>query len=367
MMIRNIIDSIVFSFVVSLSFLAVSSAAWADDFSVSLTVNGNDVSEMGAVEIDPDGEFTVDLRIFDNTHDVTLHQLSVSVIFMDITILTINEPLNDSRLLPGEEYHQKIPVDAREYLKLGDTTLTTGKYRTRVELEYSVGDSSAVWGRWVNLQVVGNPIMTPVGGAGAAISVITLGAVVWLAKGLSGLYHFAIGHLEALTRGRVVGSFVDAARKRIVRDRCPICGERFQGGYCPKCKKSVKEIRREYHEKLQELAQQGEKMLADGEATFDNLSEKMGIDGRLAEDVIAIIRDARLFRMQGIARKLMVRAFFTGIGIAISTIIWIIVGGLAALSTPALVAILIAAIFVPLAITWGFRIKAKRAMQRSTI
>lgn len=367
MMIRNIIEGILFILVVSLLFLVVSSAVWADDFSVSLTVNGDDVSEMGTVEIDPDGEFTVDLLIFDNTYDVTLHQLSVSVIFMDITILTINEPLDDYRILPGEEYHRKIPVSAREFLKLGDTTLTTGKYRTRVELEYSVGDSPAVWGRWVNLQVVGNPVLTPVGGAGVAIGAITLGAVIWLAKGLTGLYRFAIGRLESLTRGRVVGSFVDAARKRIVREKCPVCGERFQSGYCPRCKKSIKEIRREYHDQLQRLAQQGEKMLVAGEATFDNLNEKMGLDDRLSEDVIAVIRDARLFRMQGIARKLMVRAFFTGIGIAISTIIWITVGGLAALNTLALLAILIAAILVPLAITWGFRIKAKRAIQRSVV
>ena len=367
MMIKNVIDCILFVFVISVLILAVSTTARADDFSVSLTVNGDDVSEMDAVEIDPDGEFTVHLRIFDNTHDITLHQLSISVTFMDIAIVTVNEPLGDYLILPGEEYLREIPVNAREFLKLGDTTLTTGKYRTLLELEYSVGDSSAVWNRWVDFQVVGNPLLTPVGGAGAAVSVLTVGAVVWLTKGLSSLYQFAIGHLEALARGRVVGSFVSAARKRIVRDKCPVCGGRFKSGYCYTCKKSAKELRSEYNERLQDLARRGEKMLTDGEATFDDLCEKLGIDGRLGEDVIAVIRDARLFRMQGFARRLMVRAFFMGIGIAISTIIWITVGGFAALSTPALLAILVAAIVIPLAITWGFRIKAKRAIRRSAV
>ena len=56
---------------------------------------------------------------------------------------------------------------------------------------------------------------------------------------------------------------------------------------------------------------------------------------------------------------------FTGIGIAISTIIWITVGGFAVLSTTALVVILVAAIVIPLAVTWGLRLKAKRAVRKS--
>ena len=366
MMIKNIIDCSVFALIIITLLLAVSTSVKADDFSLRLTINGHDISEMETVEIDPDGELTVDIRISENTSDVTLHQLSVSVTFLDMVILTVNEPLNH-HIMPGEEYRREIPLNAPELLKLGDATLTTGKYRSQVRLEYSVGDTQAVWSRWINIQVVGNPLLTPVGGAGAVIGAMTVGAVIWLVKGLSSLYHLAMGNLESLARGRVVGSIVNAARKRIVGEKCPVCGERFKSGHCYTCQKSAKQVRREYSERLQDLAQQGEKLLADGKTTYDELCSQLGISGQLATDVIAVIKDARMFRVQGLARRLLVMAVFTGIGIAISTIIWITIGGFAVLGTPALLAILIAAIVIPLAITWGLRLKAKRALQKDAI
>lgn len=361
---KSIITGFVFALALTALLLAVGTAVKADDFSLSLTINGSDISEMETVEIDPDGEFTVDLRIFDNTTDITLHQLSVSVTFLDIVILTIDEPLNDY-IEPGDIYHREIPINAPELLKLGDATLTTGKYRTQLKLEYSVYDTEAVWSRWIDVQVVGNPLLTPVGGAGAAIGAVTVGGIVWLVKGLSGLYHLALGNLESLARGRVVGSIVGATRKRIVKEKCPICGERFKGGYCHTCKKSAKQVRREYQDRLKDLAQQGEKLLADGK-TPDEMASELNISDKVAADVLAVIKDARMFRVRGIARGLMVRALFTGIGIAISTVLWVTVGGLAVLNTAALLAILIAAIVIPLAITWGLRIKAKRAIARSS-
>ena len=364
MMIRNIIDGVIFALVLSTLLLAVNTTVRADDFSLRLTINGNDISQLETVDIEPDGELNIDLRIFDNTSDITLHSLSVSVTFVDISILTVSEPLGNHYMEPGDVYHREIPVDPRELLKLGNANLITGKYRTQVLLDYSVGETEAVWSRWINIQVTGNPLFTPVGGAGAVISALTLGAILWLAKGLSSLYQLAMGNLESLARGRLVGSFVNAARKRIVKDKCPVCGNRFQNEYCLTCKKSAKQIRREYGDRLQDLAQQGEKLLADGKATFDELCPELGISGQLGTDVIAVIKDARMFRVQGFARKLMVRAVFTGIGFAISTIIWITVGGLAVLSTAALVVILVAAIVIPLSITWGLRLKAKHALQR---
>ena len=367
MMKRNIVDCFIFALVISTLLLAVTTTVRADDFSLRLTINGNDISEIETVDIDPDGELAIDLRIFDNTSDITLHSLSVSVTFVDISIMTISESLGNHHLMPGEEYRREIPVNSQELLKLGDATLTTGKYRSQVRLEYTAGDREGVWSRWINIHVVGNPLLTPVGGAGAVISALTVGAVIWLVKGLSSLYHFAMGNLESLARGRVVGSIVNAARKRIIREKCPVCGERFKNDYCFTCKKSAKEIRREYGDRLQDLAQQGEKLLVDGKATYDELCSELGISGQLGADVIAVIKDARLFRVQGFARRLMMRAVFTGIGIAISTIIWITVGGFAVLSTAALVVILVAAIVIPLSITWGLHIKAKRALKRSAL
>lgn len=367
MMVRNVIAGVVLALVAASLLLLVNAAVKADDFSLRLTVDGNDISTMETVPIDPDGEFVLDLRIFDNTSDVILHRLSVEVTLADITILTVKEPLGNHRIVPGEEYRREIPVNAGEYLKLGDTTVTTGKYRSRLKLEYTAADREGVWSRWINIQIIGNPLLTPVGGAGAVISALTVGAILWLVKGLSSLYHLAWGRLESLARGRVVGSIVSAARKRVIREKCPVCGQPFKNDYCFTCGKSVKEVSREYRDRLKELAQQGEQLLADGQAEHDEICSKLGIDGQLGADVMAVIRDARMFRVQGMARKLMLRAAFTGIGMAISTIIWITVGGFAVLSSAALLAILIAAIVIPLAVTWGLRLKAKRALQKSAI
>ena len=280
MMIRNIINCFVFAMILFILLLMVSTTVWAEDFSLRLTIDGNDISAMETVEIDPDGELTIDLRIFDNPRELTLHQLSVSVTFADISILTVSESLGNHHMEPGDIYHREIPVDSRKLLKLGDVTLTTGKYRSEIRLEYTVDDRVEVWGRWINIRVTGNPLLTPVGGAGAVISALTLGAVLWLAKGLSTLYQYAMGNLESLTRGRVVGSIVGAAGKRIIKEKCPVCGERFKSGYCHTCKKSAKEIRREYRDRLQDLAQQGEKLLADGKATYDELCSELGISGQ---------------------------------------------------------------------------------------
>jgi hypothetical protein len=363
---RNIIVGVLFTLLLFTMLVAVSATVRANgDFSLRLTINGDDISQIETVAIDANGEFIIDLRIFDTTTEVVLRELSVAVTFAGQVILTVSEPLENHRILPGEEYRREIPVNARELLHLGDTTLTTGIYRSQVSLEYTVSGHEEVWSGWTNIQVLGNPLATPVGGAGIAVSAATLGALLWLSKGLSSLWKFALGRLESLARGRVVGSIVSTAGKYIVGEVCPVCGTRFKNNYCFTCKKSAKVIRREYRKKLKDLALQGEKLLDDGEATEDELSSKLNMSDKETADVLAIIRNARLFRIRKYSRGLMYRAIFAGIGFGISTIIWVTVGGFAALSTAALVAILIAAIVIPLAITWGLRIRAKHAIERN--
>lgn len=360
---RNIIVGVLFTPLLFTILLAAISAVYANgDFSLRLTINGDDISQIETVEIESDGEFIMELRISDTTSEVILHEVSVAITFAGQAVLTISEPLGNHRILPGEEYRREIPVNARELLHLGDTVLTTGIYRSQVRLEYTVNGQEGIWGRSTNIQVLGNPLVTPVGGAGLAVSAATLGALLWLSKGLSSLWKFALGRLESLARGRVVGSIVSAAGKHIVGEVCPVCGTRFKNNYCFTCGKSAKVIRREYRKKLKDLALQSEKLFADGEVTEDELSSKLNISEKEAADVLAVIRNARLFRVRKFSRGLMYRAIFAGIGFGISTIIWITVGGFAVLSTAALVAILIAAIVVPLAITWGLRLRAKRAI-----
>ena len=386
MVIRNIIQCVVFALLTSTLLLAVNSTVQAnDDFSLRLTINGDDMSETETIVIDPDRELTIDLQIFDVTSDITLQKVSVLVTLAGQVILTQSETLGNFHMVAGENYRREIAIDAREVLKLGELTLTTGIYRSQVRLEYSVGDQERVWSQWKNIQILGNPLSTPVGAAGTAVSAGTVAAILLLlrslavpnlpagttlplsasAQALPRLYELALERLEPMTRGRVVGSVVSAAKKRIIKKKCPICETRLKHGHCYTCKKSAKEVRNEYKNKLKDLALQGGQLIASGQAaTLDDLCSRLNISGKLGTDVIAVLRHAKLVKVRGLARKLTGKAVMAGVGSGVSAIIWVTVGGFAVLSTSALVGILIASIVIPLAVTKSLQMKARRAIKR---
>jgi hypothetical protein len=367
MMTRTIIVCAVLTLLIASLLLMVDSAVRADDFSLRLAVNGEDIPEEGTVAIDSEGEFKIDLRISDVTSDVILRKYSITVTLVGVSFPPISENLGDYHMVPGDSYQREMSINAREVLNLGDRPLTTGIYRSQVKLEYSVSGGEEVWSQWINIRILGNPLSSVFGIAGAVVSAVTIGAVLWLVKGLSTLYKFAMGRLESLARGRVVGSIVNASKKFVIKEKCPICGKPLKNEYCYTCMKSAKQVRLEYRNRLKNLAIQGEELLAGGEVTRDELCTKLNIEGQIAADVIAIMNNARLFRVKGVARGLMIKAILAGICFTISTVIWVTVGGFAVLSTAALLTILIVAIVIPLIVTWGFRIKAKRAFKRSEI
>ena len=367
MMTRTIVACALLLLLVVSLLMMVDSAVRADDFSLRLAVNGEDVPEDGTVTIDSEGELKIDLRIFDVTNDIILRKYSVTVTLAGVSFPPISENLGNYHMAPGDSYLREMTINAREVLNVGNRPLATGIYRSQVKLEYSVNGGEEVWSQWINIRILGNPLNSVFGIAGAVISAITIGAVLWLVKGLSTLYKFAMGRLESLARGRVVGSIVNTSKKYVIKEKCPICGNPFKNEHCYTCSKSAKQVRLEYRNRLKNLAIRGEELLAGGEVSRDELCTKLNIEGQIAADVIAVMNNARLFRVKGFARGLMVKAVLAGICFTISTVIWVTVGGFAVLSTAALLAILIAAIVIPLAVTWGFRIKAKRALKRSQI
>jgi hypothetical protein len=364
---RTIVAYPVLMLLIALLLLIADSAVRADDFILRLAINGEDIMEEGIITIDSEGEFKIDLRIFDVTRDVILRKYSVAITIVGVAFPPISENLGNYHMVPGDSYQREMTLNAREVLNLGDRPLTTGIYRSQMKLEYSMSGGEKAWSQWVNIRILGNPLSSVFGIAGAVVSAVTIGAVLWLVKGLSTLYNLAMGRLESLARGRVVGSIVNASKKFVVKERCPICGKPLKNEYCYTCMKSAKQVRLEYRNRLKNLAIQGEELLAGGEVTRDELCTKLNIEGQIAADVIAVMNNAKLFRVKGVARGLMIKAILAGICFAISTIIWVTVGGFAVLSTAALLTILIVAIAIPLIVTWGFRIKAKRVLKRREI
>lgn len=351
------------------------------DFSLRLIMNGDDFSELEIIVIDPEEELTIDLHFSDVTGDVTLDNLLVTVIFAGQTMHTFTESLGNHYIAAGQDYREQITLNVRDVLKLGDITLVTGIYRAEIKLEYSVDGQNKVWNEPKNIKILGNPVNTPLGAAGVVTSVAAFAAILMLIRSLVSpgipagatmpantsfnslqrLYDFAADRLEPTARGRVMGNIVKAARGRIIKKKCPICGTRLKHGYCPTCKKSAGEVRNQYIDRVKTLALRSSRLLASGEVVaLDDLYSRLGIDAALGTDVIATLKHAKLVKVRGIARKLIGKAIIVGISSGLSAVIWITVGGFAVLSTPVLIAILAASVVVPVFVAKTLQMKARR-------
>ena len=387
-MARNIIKPLVLVTLTMTLLLAPHFAAAANgDFSLRLNINGDDISELETIVIDPERELTIDLHIFDVTRDVTLDKILVTVTFAGQTIHTLSESLGNRRIEVGEDYREQITVNLREVLRLGDMPLVTGIYRAVIKLEYAMGDQKKVWSEPKNIKILGNPMSTPLGAAGVVTSVGAVAAILMLIRSLISpgipagttipastsisslprLYDLAAERLEPTARGRVMGNIVKAAKGRIIKKRCPICGMRLKHGYCYTCKKSAKEVRNEYIDRVRALAVQSSGLLASGQVvTLNDLCSRLGISASLGTDIMDTLKHAKLVKVGGITAKLMGKAIVAGIGSGLSSVIWITVGGFAILSTSALVAILVASVVIPIAVAKSLQMKARRALKKHT-
>jgi len=387
-MVRNIIKTLAFVLLLGALLSAAHSAAEANgDFSIRLNVNGEDLLKQETITIDPERELMIDLQIFDVTRDVTLRRVSVVVTFAGQTMITLSENLNDFHVAAGETYEEEITLDAREMLKLGDLPLITGIFRSVINLEYTVGDRNMVWSESKNIRILGNPLVTPLGAVGLIVSMGTVASILMLIRSLvvpnlpgvmmlpanisisslPRLYDLAAERLDTTARGRMMGSLVKAAKRRVIKNKCPVCETRLKHGYCYTCKKSAKEVRNEYTDRVRTLAIQGSKLLASGEvATINDLCSRLGINARMGTDVIATLKHAKLVKVKGIARKLMGKAVMAGIGSGLSTVLWVTVGGLVVLSSSAMVAILVASVVIPVTLAKSLQMRARRAIKRQT-
>ena len=385
-MVRNMIKPLTFAMLMMTLLLAAHTAAAAnDDFSFRLYINGDDLTKLETIVIDPERDMTVDLHIFDVTRDVTLEKLSVAVTFAGQTIHTLGQSLGDFHIAPGEDFRKQITVNIREALRLGDWPLVTGTYRAVITLEYTAGNQQKARSEAKNIKIPGNPLRTPLGVAGIVISGGTMAAILMLLKSLivpglpvgatmpvstsvrslPRLYNLAAERLEPATRGRVMGNIVKAAKGRIIKKRCPICETRFKHGYCYACKKSTKEVRKEYVDRVRALAIQSSELLASGQvATLDELCSRLGVNAILGTDIIATLKHAKLVKVKGIAGKIMGKTIMAGIGSGLSAILWVTVGGLVVLNSSVLVATLVASVVIPVAVVKSLQMKARHALKK---
>jgi hypothetical protein len=387
MIANNIIKWVLFVSSIFVLILVMNDMVRADDdFSLKLTLNGEDISKVDTVTIDPEEFSRINLQIYDVTGDVILHKLSVSITFVEQVILTQSVDLGDYHIAAGESYSNELMIDIKKVFTYGGHPLTTGIYHSQLKLEYARGSQEKARSQWIYIHILGNPLTTPAGAAGIAVGVGTLAAILLLVRSLvvpaipkgtalpsstlvrpqTLLRDLAMNRLEPTARGRVMGSIVSATKKCIVKEKCPICEIRLKHGYCFTCQKSAKDLRREFTAKLSDLALQTGQLIESGQViNLDDLCSKLGISRRLGTDVIATLAHARLVKVKGLARKLMGKALMVGIGSGLSIVIWVTIGGLAFLSTSALVIILVASVAIPLVVTKGLQMKAKHDIRKS--
>jgi hypothetical protein len=377
--------SLLFLVLLLVLFLTAQAAmAKNGDFSLQIIVNGEDITGTEAIVIDPERALKIDLHFYDAAPDVVLEKTTVVITFAGQTILSRSDSLDNFSFKDSDTHDTQITVHPGEILKLGDVSHITGIYHTMITIEYSAGVRHSSWTESTSIRIPGNPVRTPAGAAGVVITGGTIAAIMMLAKSLvapglpagvslpastpirsrPGLIELVLDRLEPTARGRLTGNIVKAARARIVKDKCPICGTRLKHGYCFTCKKPAKEVRKEYVDRVRELVIQSGKLFASGQiTTVDDLCSTLGIDGKLGTSVIATLKHAKLVRVKGVTSKLMGKAVMAGIGTGLSTILWVTVGGLAVFSTSVLVGILIASVIIPVVITRSLQTRAGHKMR----
>ena len=348
-------------------------------FRLRLIVNGEDVTQSDTITLDPAEDLLVVLVVEEMSPGVTLERLSLAVMFLGQEIASPGWDLTNVAVGREKRFTRK----AGEYLDVLGFKPVTGRYETKVRLDYRVDDAPTEWLRPLEVTIPGNPVATPVGvaavatgavGVLAALGVIRAVVSPTIALGsaaggvsatpLDPLQDLALDRLEPMARGKVASAVTKAAHKRISRDRCPMCGTKIRHNHCDTCQKTAREVRQEFSEQIQELMNRAVPLLAQGgSVTLDALSRQLGITRQLATDVLAVARHARLVKVRGLARKLTGKVVMMGVSTGLSATLWVTVGGFARLTPTILIAIVVSTVVVPLLLTRLLAWRAGRALR----
>jgi hypothetical protein len=352
--------------VIPFSSLPVRAAEANGDFSLELKLNGQDALQQKKIVVDSKSPVKLDLYVYDVSSTAEINRISVIVFFAGMTIANFSQELNYV-VNPGETYKPVLePINLKDYVSVWGITVTTGRYLAIVQLDYSVSGQPRIWTQEKEIEIPGNPFTTMAGVVAAIFSgIASAAALTWLSSVLG--YGAQLRSLdmrktlESRARNNISKELVTAARKIVDRDKCPVCEGNIKYSYCRNCRKPARDIFRQYYKNVKEVSARGIALLSRGE--IQNMSElptSLGVSGRMAEDVIATIMNARLLAAKRVARKLAISAIITGISSGISLVLWVTVGGFVVVSTTTLVIILILSLVVPLIIVKIMLVRTRR-------
>ncbi len=359
------------------------------DFALEIHVDGQDLSTLSVLTLDVTRTSAIDLRVHDAKQDLTLRSITVAPAIAGREIVAFQKALTEAHVVSGQDFSTRMELSLGDYLSWDGRPLATGLYDVHVTVDYETASGGQrTYDLPLEVRVPGNPLATPPGIAAVLFGIAAIAAAFSLASSVTtpaiafGMQlpataqayatnqfkDFSSGGLEPMARERSIALMTEAAKKRMKKDRCPMCGAHLKHDMCLPCGKPVEELRAEYVDSMKDL------MVDFGDAFADNqvlsvgaLSRELGITPHLATEFLAVARKAKLMGIKGIGARVGGKALMMSVNAGVSTVLIITVGGFARLTPTILAVIVVLTVAAPLAITRYVAWRARRASRLTPV
>ena len=109
------------------------------NFSHEIFVNGQDITSVGRVALDPGQDLKVQVRVDDVVVPVILERIAIDVGFLGKEVITVDHMLRDASLSPGDKFQSNFIISTNDYLDNWGLTLITGIYEIKARIHYTAG------------------------------------------------------------------------------------------------------------------------------------------------------------------------------------------------------------------------------------
>jgi hypothetical protein len=357
----------------SIHFCAASnSTTWTlidENLEVTIVIEGINIKEannrIDAILIDPNGELQANINIKSlSDTPIDLEEFKVSALWADIKVFSSTENL-ETTLHPNSTLIATQTFDLNDYIVLEDTSMISGIYKFRYDLEYTKNsDSEKIVGNQFYMKIDGNPLLTVTGAASTVAVVTSAVSLIWLGntirtsasldlrESIDSSFAAPTNKLLGFYKGKayksVQNEIVSAIYGRVVtwrRQKCPKCKAIWPEGeeVCPECGITLEEAEQLFNESLENKCTEACKELVDsvsGKSVY-SISESLADDIIPATSILSVLTNSGLSlikpRVSTRMSKKTQRLVFTSLSTAIVTVLWVQSIGLEAISLTMLV------------------------------
>ncbi|MFX0061304.1 MAG: hypothetical protein ACFFC7_03890 [Candidatus Hermodarchaeota archaeon] len=342
---------------------------------LQMKLNNQDIIQAPAVSIQVDQPVTLILSITTEPgYNIILNE--ITIIMAGVQPFQLSNTVAEIPLTIPEGTSETVTIENFIFLDYVPTNLQPivaslrGTISMTIEFEYTVnGAATTPWtlSRQINMPVEGliDAIANPIGAAAAGATVVaavvvgaTAAAAVLpgaasgaasaatsaasTASGaaassmLSGvriaptetLNQLLSGQLSFTAKGQVSKKLTTAAASGVSKKTCPICGDQFKRGVCHNCNKTYVQITKQYAADVKHWAEQTISLIKEkSELSVQVIAEKLTLSPRQAADVYIAMTKANLIFASNVAKKLGKKVGLMGASMAVSIVLWGLVGG----------------------------------------